>query len=96
MSKLLKANKSLAKETRGHLREIAQLLAFKHHNTVPFDPVAVVHREEGEPDFMNALTNELMTKVLAEDFGMQLFVGSKDTYCQPWYIVVALPISMPD
>lgn len=63
MSKLLKANKCLAKETRGHLREIAQLLAFKHHNTVPFDPVACVHREEGEPEFMNALTNELMTKV---------------------------------
>lgn len=63
VSKLLKANKSLAKETRGHLREIAQLLAFKHHNTVPFDPVAVVHREEGEPEFMNTLVNELMTKV---------------------------------
>ena len=48
---------------RGHLREIAQLLAFQHHNTVPFDPVACVHREEGEPDFMNALANELATKV---------------------------------
>ena len=95
MSKLLKANKSLAKETRGHLREIAQLLAFKHHNTVPFDPVAVVHREEGEPDFMNVLTNELMTKV--EDFGMQLFVGSKDTYCQPCMVhCCCTSISMPD
>ena len=63
IAKILKANKALAKETRGHLREIAQLLAFKHHNTMPFDPVACVHREDGEPEFMNTLANELATKV---------------------------------
>ena len=75
MAKLLKSNKSLAKETRGHLREIAQLLAFKHHTTVPFDPVACVHREEGELDFMNTLTNELMTKVLLTDVRLHVLAN---------------------
>ena len=61
VANILKANKSLAKEARRHLREIAQLLALKYHNTMPFDPVACVHWEDGEPGRVHEHIGQLMS-----------------------------------
>ena len=62
IEKMQEANRLAAKVARKRLREIAQLLAFKHLNTSPLDPVACVHREDGDNEFMNTLANELVEK----------------------------------
>ena len=64
--KMQKASKAAAKVSRNQLREIAQLIAFKHLNTVPLDPIACIHREDGDVEFMNIVANELTTKVCVE------------------------------
>lgn len=61
--KMQKANKVAAKVGRNQLREIAQLIAFKHLHTEPLDLVACIHREDGDVEFMNIVANELVTKV---------------------------------
>jgi len=47
VEKLQKSNRQLAKVARNQLREIAQLLAFKHLHTTPLDSVACIHRLSG-------------------------------------------------
>ena len=48
---------------RNPLREIAQLLAFRHLNSDPVDPVAIFHRDDGDNEFMNILATQLQGKV---------------------------------
>ena len=48
---------------RNRLREIAQLLAFRHLNTDPVDSVAIFHRDDGDNEFMNILATQLQGKV---------------------------------
>ena len=48
---------------RSQLRELAQLMALKHLNTHPVEPLACFHREDGDVEFMNTLASELAGKV---------------------------------
>ena len=58
-----RSNKAAAKLVRSQLREIAQLLAFQHLHSDPVDPVACIHRDDGDNEFMNIVANQLAPKV---------------------------------
>ncbi len=62
IEKMQKASRQTAKTARNQLREIAQLMAFKHLSTTPLDLVACIHREDGDNEFMNILASELAEK----------------------------------
>lgn len=62
-----KAQKSVRvanKACRNQLREIAQLLAYRHLHNEPVDRIACFHRDDGTVEFMNILANELTLQVL--------------------------------
>ncbi len=63
VEKVQRSSKAAAKLVRTQLREIAQLLAFQHLHSDPIDPVACVHRDDGDNEFMNILANQLSPKV---------------------------------
>ena len=54
---------SLQKVIRTQLRELAQLIAFRHLHSQPVDPLAIVHKEEGDNEFMNIVASELSSHV---------------------------------
>eukprot|EP00118_Oscarella_pearsei_P010240 m.62153 g.62153 ORF g.62153 m.62153 type:complete len:414 (+) comp35043_c0_seq7:278-1519(+) len=60
VEKLLSVQKSSAKAARLHLREIAELLAFKYLHEDIKDTVVCAHREDGDIEFMNVLANKLV------------------------------------
>jgi misacylated tRNA(Ala) deacylase len=59
VERLQKTQKLSAKVNRGYLREIAQLLVYKHLHSESRDPVACIHRDDGDIEFMNVIANEL-------------------------------------
>jgi misacylated tRNA(Ala) deacylase len=59
---LQKSNRLAAKTTRGHLREIALLLAHSHLSSPSPEPFMCIHRDDGDTEFMNTLGNELAPK----------------------------------
>lgn len=63
VEKLQHSSKAAAKQVRAQLREIAQLVAFRHLHSDPVDPVACVHRDDGDVEFMNIVANQLTPKV---------------------------------
>lgn len=63
VSKAQKTSRTITKASRTQLREIAQLLVFKHLHTDPIDFVACVHREDGDNEFMNIIANGLTAEV---------------------------------
>ena len=46
------------------LRDLAKLTAFHHLHTKPIDHIAVIHRDDGDNEFMNNIASELITKVM--------------------------------
>ena len=46
------------------LRDLAKLTAFHHLHTKPIDHIAVIHRDDGDNEFMNNIASELTTKVM--------------------------------
>lgn len=63
MERLQRTNKASAKQVRTQLRELAQLIAFRHLNSDPRDTVACIHRDDGDVEFMNILANQLSPQV---------------------------------
>lgn len=59
VEKLQKSSRETTKVARNQLRDIAQLLVFKHLHSDPVEPFACVYREDGDYEFMNILANEL-------------------------------------
>lgn len=80
--KMQKSSKAAAKVGRNQLREIAQLVSFKHLHTEPLDPVACIHREDGDVEFMNIVANELAAKVLCLH-AFPIFVDIIDSFFPP-------------
>lgn len=62
VEKIQHSSKAAAKQVRAQLREIAQLVAFRHLHSDPVDPVACVHRDDGDVEFMNVVANQLTPK----------------------------------
>ncbi|KAL5508833.1 hypothetical protein EMCRGX_G004088 [Ephydatia muelleri] len=63
VGRLVKERAHLATVVDNQLKELAQLLAFQHlHSNDPVDPVATIHRNEGDNMFMNLLAKELTPK----------------------------------
>lgn len=69
VSKLIKEKAHLTGVVESQLKELAQLLAFQHLNTNPVDPVATIHRNDGDNMFMNVLAKELAPKVGVAHYG---------------------------
>ena len=63
VSKLQHSNRASAKLGRTQLREIALMLAWRHLHSDPVDPVACVHRDDGDVEFMNIVANQLAVEV---------------------------------
>lgn len=63
IDKLQRGSKAAGKQVRMQLREIAQLLVFRHLHSDPVDRVACVHRGDGDVEFMNILANQLAPQV---------------------------------
>ncbi len=64
VDKAQKNSRITSKACRNQLREIAQLLVYKHLHSEPVDCVACVHRDDGDNDFMNMMANGLTAEVL--------------------------------
>ena len=64
VEKAQKNSRITSKACRNQLREIAQLLVYKHLHSAPRDPVACVHRDDGDNEFMNVMANGLTAEVL--------------------------------
>jgi misacylated tRNA(Ala) deacylase len=64
VERILKGQKLSNKIMRTQLRDLAQLVAFKHLHQNPVDPLAVIHREEGDNEYMNIVATELNKHVL--------------------------------
>lgn len=67
VDKLQRSCKAATKQVRTQLREIAQLLVFRHLHSDPVDRVACVHRDDGDVEFMNVLANQLSPEVCLVD-----------------------------
>ena len=63
VEKLLKAGKAANRQLRSQLKEIAQLLVFQHLHSDPVAPLACIHRDDGDVEFMNTLANQLTPHV---------------------------------
>ena len=70
VEKIQQSSKAAAKQVRTQLREIAQLVAFQHLHSDPIDPVACIHRDDGDNEFMNILANQLAPKVQPLDVSL--------------------------
>lgn len=42
---------------------MAKLLSFQHLHNEPVDPLAIIHRDDGDNEFMNIIASELTSKV---------------------------------
>ncbi|XP_062520178.1 alanyl-tRNA editing protein Aarsd1-like [Corticium candelabrum] len=86
VERLQKAQKSSAKVTRSYLREIAQLIVYNHLHNESRDPVACIHRDDGDMEFMNSVANELAPQGIVclitvgpeKGAGQFLLAGSED------------------
>ena len=63
IGKLQQASKWSSKKVRLQMKEIAQLLVFQHLHSDPVDPLACIHRDDGDMEFMNILANQLTPHV---------------------------------
>ena len=63
VEKAQKSSRVVSKACRNQLREIAQLLVYKHLHSDPVERVACVHRDDGDNEFMNIIANGLTAEV---------------------------------
>ncbi|XP_003389337.1 PREDICTED: alanyl-tRNA editing protein Aarsd1-like [Amphimedon queenslandica] len=62
VERILKIQKQQNKIIRTQLRELAKLLSFQHLHNEPVDPLAIIHRDDGDNEFMNIIASELTKK----------------------------------